>query len=143
MERRSFVRRLPVATAGLAAGLGGLSLGACGPGGYVVATPHPQGVAVDRALLAERGALLIQSPRMPRPVFVRHTDEGPIALLASCTHQGCQPDPVGDRLICPCHGSEFSMSGDVLEGPADRPLTRYDVTSDGSVWVVHVGGGES
>lgn len=139
MKRRSFVGHLPAATAGLAV----LSLGGCAGGGYVVPSVHPRGLAVDRGLLAERGEVFLQSAGMPRPIFLRLTDDGPIALLASCTHQGCQPDPVGERLICPCHGSEFSMTGEVLEGPADRPLARYEVAADGDVWVVRIEGGES
>jgi len=59
-----------------------------------------------------------------------------VALLARCTHRGCQPEPVGDRLVCPCHGSEFDLRGSVLEGPADRPLTRYDVAVDGDDLVI-------
>jgi Rieske Fe-S protein len=31
-------------------------------------------------------------------------------------------------IICTCHGSEFSTAdGDVLEGPADRPLRNFAV----------------
>jgi cytochrome b6-f complex iron-sulfur subunit len=41
-----------------------------------------------------------------------------------CTHLGCitrfQPDL--NIIACPCHGSKFNLSGDVLHGPAPRPL---------------------
>jgi Rieske Fe-S protein len=78
---------------------------------------------------------------MSRPIYLRRLDSGEItALLASCTHQGCQPEPVADRLACPCHGSEFGFDGSVLQGPAERPLTRYPVTVEGSELVVWVDG---
>jgi len=87
--------------------------------------------------LGTEGAAFVQTADMPRPVYVRRLDSGElVALLASCTHQGCQPEPVADRLVCPCHGSEFSFEGVVMQGPAERPLTRYEVTEEGSDIVV-------
>lgn len=143
MLRRDFVRRLPVVTTGLVAGVSTLSLTACAGVPYVVPGVRPGGLVVSAATLAERGAVFLQSPGMDRPVYVRRDAEGEIvALLASCTHRGCQPEPVGDRLVCPCHGSEFSLTGRVLAGPAERPLTRYSVSEQGEeviVWLERQG----
>lgn len=42
---------------------------------------------------------------------------------ATCTHLGCQINCAeGSELVCPCHGSRFSLQGDVTHGPAGRPL---------------------
>ena len=44
-------------------------------------------------------------------------------LSAVCTHQGCLVDTVANGTIsCPCHGSAYSLTGDVSSGPATRPL---------------------
>ena len=37
-----------------------------------------------------------------------------------CTHMGCilTLDDKNQKLLCPCHSSEFKLTGEVLEGPA-------------------------
>ncbi len=137
MNRRTFAKRLPVITTSLAAGVASLAAAACGGVSYLVPRVHPAGFLVPVSVLAEEGQALVKAPDMPRAVLVRLTDGDPIALLASCTHQGCQPDLIGDRMICPCHGSEFSLDGEVLQGPASQPLTRFEVSRSGPDWVVH------
>jgi Rieske Fe-S protein len=44
-------------------------------------------------------------------------------LSAVCTHQGCIVGSVtGGQIQCPCHGSAYSLTGEVANGPATRPL---------------------
>jgi Rieske Fe-S protein len=139
VRRRHFIQRLPVVGSGLLMGASTVSLVGCGGVTYLVPTTAPGRLTIGAGQLAPEGDAFLQSPGMSRPVYLRRLSSGDIvALLASCTHQGCQPSPVGDRLVCPCHGSEFSMDGGVLQGPAEEPLQRYAVTEDGgtvTVWL--------
>jgi cytochrome b6-f complex iron-sulfur subunit len=57
-------------------------------------------------------------------IYVIRVTEGFRALSAVCTHLGCitrfQPDR--NIIACPCHGSQFTLAGEVVAGPAPRPL---------------------
>ena len=67
-----------------------------------------------------------------KKAYVIGAPGGVYALSAVCTHLGCitrfRSD---DRMIaCPCHGSRFDLEGNVVHGPAPRPLPWLDVTRD-------------
>ncbi len=52
------------------------------------------------------------------------------AILMKCTHKGCELQPQGSHLVCPCHGSEFSNLGVVQNPPAEENLQVFKVTTD-------------
>jgi Rieske Fe-S protein len=54
------------------------------------------------------------------------------ALSARCPHLGCQLayHSMESRFKCPCHGSQFSLKGDLLKGPARKEMTALDLRSD-------------
>jgi cytochrome b6-f complex iron-sulfur subunit len=67
------------------------------------------------------------------PLILVRVDDATIVTLSSvCTHQACQVIWVNSRqrLVCPCHGSQFAIDGSVTAGPAGRPLATYPTTFD-------------
>lgn len=64
--------------------------------------------------------------------WIIRSEKGIYALVARCTHLGCTPNwfPAEGRFKCPCHGSNFSVDGDVEAGPAPEPLFRAKVFLD-------------
>ncbi len=66
-------------------------------------------------------------------VFIVRAKEGYFsAVSAVCTHLGCITNWKSEEgiIACPCHGSKFDKEGNVLEGPAPRPLPRFAMTLD-------------
>jgi Rieske Fe-S protein len=64
-----------------------------------------------------------------RALAVYKDEDGHVTMFkAHCTHLGCPLEYNAEErsFDCPCHGSRFSMTGDVLEGPAIKPLERVD-----------------
>ncbi|HWS23910.1 MAG TPA: Rieske 2Fe-2S domain-containing protein [Anaerolineales bacterium] len=59
--------------------------------------------------------------------IARMEDGGMLAIYHRCTHLGCTVpwDANQNKFICPCHSSEFDLSGDVLNPPAPRPLDTF------------------
>ena len=62
--------------------------------------------------------------------LVRLLEGGFLAIYRRCTHLGCAVpfDPAAGQFVCPCHGSEFTMDGDVLNQPAPRPLDLFELS---------------
>ena len=62
-------------------------------------------------------------------VWIVRNEQGIYGIWSRCTHLGCTPNwfPAETRFRCPCHGSNFNADGDVIAGPAPKPLWRVAV----------------
>lgn len=54
---------------------------------------------------------------------------GFLAVSGKCTHLGCAVpwDKEQQKFVCPCHASEFDISGNVLSSPAPRALDLFKI----------------
>jgi len=72
-------------------------------------------------------------------VWIVREEAGIYAIFAKCTHLGCTPRWLAaeKKFKCPCHGSGFFKSGLNFEGPAPRPLDRFEIrlAEDGQIVV--------
>lgn len=83
------------------------------------------------------GARLVRHGREPLFV-VRKDDTTLLGLAGVCTHLHCilEWNDAQRLLDCPCHKAAFDLNGNVLTGPAPRPLRRYQVeTRLGRIYV--------
>ena len=135
VSRRDFVARASFAAAVLAA------LEACGDGQIGAPTTLPDGPFVVRVAdfpgLSTNGTLVDVSSVAPARAVIRTGTATYAGFSKICTHQQCITDVRNNRFECPCHGSRFANDGSVITGPAERSLTRVNVTvnADGTLTV--------
>lgn len=65
---------------------------------------------------------------------VKKPDNSIVAFGPNCTHLGCAYHwETGKKdFLCPCHTSVFDINGNVIAGPAPRPLDRFETKLDGN-----------
>jgi cytochrome b6-f complex iron-sulfur subunit len=69
-----------------------------------------------------------------RHLLMSRNGESVVALDAKCTHMGCTVAPKNAELVCPCHSSHFSLTGQVTSGVAPSALATVAVrVTDGQV----------
>ncbi len=75
----------------------------------------------------EAGSSQIMRFRGTPVIVVRSESDEVFAVSAVCTHLGCIVKWNEDKkqLMCPCHGGRFDLFGNVLGGPAPKPLATF------------------
>ncbi|MBU2652173.1 MAG: Rieske (2Fe-2S) protein [Bacteroidetes bacterium] len=59
-------------------------------------------------------------------IIIRKKGDEIRVLSSRCTHLGCKISEFHDgKLICPCHGSVYTTDGEVIKGPATKPLQNF------------------
>jgi cytochrome b6-f complex iron-sulfur subunit len=61
------------------------------------------------------------------------------ALTAICTHEGCTVSGFENQTyVCPCHGSRYSTSGAVVNGPAPSSLRSFSTQFNNNVLTIQL-----
>ena len=60
------------------------------------------------------------------------------AVSIACTHLGCTLNVLSDKFVCPCHGSVFTLTGEVIKGPAILNLKELRCKTDGGMVKIYV-----
>jgi len=64
-------------------------------------------------------------------LIVVKNDESVQFLSSKCTHLGCHIYAVEyNELVCPCHGSKFTLDGKCTKGPAKESLQKLNFSID-------------
>ncbi|MFQ5824834.1 MAG: ubiquinol-cytochrome c reductase iron-sulfur subunit [bacterium] len=52
-----------------------------------------------------------------------------MVLSAVCTHTGCNVSwqSSEEKFVCPCHGGQYNINGEVIAGPPPRPLEKIPI----------------
>lgn len=70
-------------------------------------------------------------------LLYRQSADTVLAFSRRCTHQGCTTGAFNNGVSsCPCHGSRYNTSGQVIQGPAPAPLPQYQATLDGENLII-------
>jgi Rieske Fe-S protein len=137
MSRRAMLRGVASAGAGaVSISLSVATLGAL-PAGCMQGNAAPTGpVAAGNVNDIPVGSLNLIAGEN---VILARDDRGFYAMTRVCTHQGQLVSVVSlagvPALHCYAHGSEFSMNGAPIHGPATAPLQHFkvEIGADGSI----------
>ena len=139
INRREFLARTAGVTvaAAIVAGCGNGQFGPTTPadaGANGLPTDGPKTVKVsDFSALSAVGILVpVADLRAAKRVSATLSPTAFVAYSLICTHEGCAAavQPGGMEIDCPCHGSRFDANGNVINGPAARPLPKLSATYD-------------
>lgn len=137
MERRKFIKNCCYSAIGIS--VIGTSLLSCDaiyyatykkePKRYVV--PKTEFIKIKKDKEVQRKFIFIKEDNFKFSLCLYKIAENKYtASLMRCTHKSCELNVGGGIYSCPCHGSEFSVTGEVLNGPAEENLKTYKTETD-------------
>lgn len=137
MERRDFLKTCFYATS--AGAVMSVAMQSCKSVHYASAELENSRLKISKSEFTDqegqkRAFVVVRNDKLDFPiaVYLKNIEQRDkfIALSTRCTHSGCEVQPNKVSLVCPCHGSEFSTDGAVMNPPAERDLKQYHITTD-------------
>jgi Rieske Fe-S protein len=139
--RRFFVVTTGATVAGALAGCGGGGSSPSSPSTPPTPPPITGEIRVPLMGVGETvsaSANLVGGLQTPLAV-TRVSQTEVVAISRVCTHEGCTvnlPTSAGATLDCPCHGSRFRTTGQVVNGPAARALFQFPARIQGNEVII-------
>lgn len=98
----------------------------------------PEGTPVKLAFTATQQEGYIAEAELHSVWVVKRSASDLTVFSPICTHLGCGFNwfPRARQFVCPCHGSVFAVTGEVLAGPAPRLDTLPFRVEDGQLLVL-------
>ena len=150
-SRRDFIKNAMTGVGTIALGSFSVSLfqGCAGSvskstGTFAAAAPGSDGPSItvdmskpeNKALAETGGTLALGKSDVDDKGILLHRESETIvkAYSRECTHQGCTVGPfVNGVCLCPCHASQFNLSGENISGPAALALYQYTASIKGNI----------
>ena len=146
MNRKEFVKSCGASCVGLL--IGPLLLEGCAGTKYVTAPIEGNDMVMplssfdiikENEPIRYRRYVVVQNDTLQFPICVyRLSEVSYSALWMKCTHQGTELHVFGNKLQCPAHGSEFTNTGAVQNGPAAEHLRTFAVAITDNVLKINL-----
>lgn len=137
MERKEFIKKFAVGGSILLTTP--MLFNSCSDDSEDITPTNPDEIVIDlnATSSADLGAVggFIYSGNI---IVFRTGDNAYVALSKLCTHSQCTVsyNHTAGNVPCPCHGSKFSTSGAVLNGPAASALKKYNVKIEANSLII-------
>jgi Rieske Fe-S protein len=94
---------------------------------------------VSGTSLANVGSAALVQAGGSKILVTRSGQDSFTAVTAVCTHEQCDVSGFESGVfVCPCHGSRYTTSGAVVQGPATRPLASFSTQFTNNVLTITV-----
>ena len=142
MNRRELIQKVLLGTTALIVIPSAITSCSKDPGPDPGPGPVPGSkITIDLTLAAYSALNNDGGTKIVQTIIVANTGGGVfIALSSVCTHEGCTVAYflASDNIQCPCHGSVYSKSGSVVNGPAPTALKSYIVNKAGNILTINL-----